>query len=278
MLLESNSRKPCFLDRKNDDAAKHVSSFQGNKDRLWGVFVLILLYHSMIKIIYEDNHIIAVVKPVGTLSQGDMTGKPSIFEEVKKHLKEKYKKPGNVFLGLVHRLDRPVSGIMLFAKTSKGAARLSEQFKNHTIQKTYHAIVLGELKEKEGNLKEKIKKISFFAKGIGNKSDEELLKEIKKATKTRTAELSYKVIKSKEKYSLLEIKPKTGRFHQIRIQMSEMGHPILGDRKYSKVKMSQWNDANSIALCATGISFKTATGDKQIDLKIELPKDWEKYI
>lgn len=231
-----------------------------------------------LQVIYEDNHIIAVVKPAGVLSQGDMTGKPSIFDEIKKYLKEKYKKPGNVFLGLVHRLDKPVSGIMLFAKTSKGASRLAEQFRSHTIQKTYHAVVLGELKEKEGNLKEKVKKISFFAEGFGNKSDQELLDEIKKATKTRTAELYYRVIKCNRNYSFLEIKPKTGRFHQIRVQMSEMGHPILGDEKYSKNKTVDWKDTNSIALCATGISFKTATGGKQVDLKIDLPKEWEKYI
>src|SRR5947209_2788650 len=114
------------------------------------------------EVLYEDNHIIAVVKPAGVLSQGDITGKLSIFDEVKKYLKEKYNKPGNVFLGLVYRLDRPVAGIMLFAKTSKGASRLSEQFRNHTIQKTYHAIVVGKPKEERGNLKEKVNKISFF--------------------------------------------------------------------------------------------------------------------
>jgi len=260
------------------------------------------------KVLYEDNHIIAVVKPAGVLSQGDSTGRQSIFDEVKNYIRiKKGKAPliGNarpvrnsegsqrkisngVFLGLVHRLDKPVSGIMLFAKTSKGASRLSEQFRNHTIQKIYHAIVLGELKEKEGMLKEKVNKISFFAEGFSNKSDKEILEAVKKATKTRTAELSYKVVKvgkpfgtaqgKSEYYSLLEIKPKTGRFHQIRVQMAEMGHPILGDDKYSKIKMGDWQDKNSIALCATGLSFKTATGDKEIHLTIDLPKEWKRYI
>jgi len=231
-----------------------------------------------LQVLYEDNHIIAVVKPAGVLSQGDMTGRKSIFDQTKEYLKEKYKKPGNVFLGLVHRLDRTVSGIILFAKTSKGASRLSEQFRNHTIQKTYNAVVLGNLKEKEGELKEKVKKISFFAEGFGNKTDEELLKEIKKATKTRTAELSYKVLKHNDKYSLLEIKPKTGRFHQIRIQMSELGHPILGDGTYNKKAIESWKSKDSIALCATGIIFKTATGDKEINLKIDVPVEWRGYI
>ena len=94
-------------------------------------------------VLYEDNHVIAVHKPAGVLTQGDKSGDPCLMDEVKKYLKEKYKKPGNVFLGLVHRLDRPVAGIVLFAKTSKGASRLSEQFRKHTIEKTYHALVIG---------------------------------------------------------------------------------------------------------------------------------------
>jgi len=238
----------------------------------------------MIKILYEDNHIIAVYKPAGVLTQGDRSGEPSLMDDVKEYLKEKYKKPGNVFLGLVHRLDKPVSGIVLFGKTSKGASRLSEQFRNHTIQKVYHGIVVGRPKESKGVLKEKVNKISFFAEGFTNKSDEELLAEIKKATKTRTAELSYEVVSKNEKYSLLIIFPKTGRFHQIRIQMQQMGCPILGDVKYGAP--SPLPDKN-IALAATAILFKTATlgrshtgeaDNKTINLEIPLPEDWKKYI
>jgi 23S rRNA pseudouridine1911/1915/1917 synthase len=231
-----------------------------------------------IKVLYEDNHIIAVLKPAGISTQLDNTRAPCLMDEVKKYLKEKYKKPGQVFLGLVHRLDKPVSGIVLFAKTSKGASRLSEQFRNHTIQKIYHAIVCGKLKEQKGIIKEKINKISFFAEGFGEKSDKELLEEIKKATKTRTAELSWEVVKFNDKFTLLKIMPKTGRFHQIRVQMSEMGSPILGDFKYSKNKMLEWENSEAIALCATAISFKTATGDKEISLEIPLPEAWQKYI
>lgn len=235
---------------------------------------------SNIKVLYEDNHIIAVLKPAGVLTQGDGSGDESLFDMVKDYLKEKYQKPGNVFLGLVHRLDKPVSGIVLFAKTSKGASRLSEQFREHTIQKTYHAIVLGKLKNEKGELKEKINKISFFAEGFTNKTDEELLAEIKKATKTRTAELSYELVKSNGQYSLIKILPKTGRFHQIRVQMAEMGNPILGDQKYGAVysKDNVWQTRDSIALCATAISFKSATGEKQIDLQIDFPEDWKKFI
>ena len=229
----------------------------------------------MIKVLYEDNHIIAVVKPAGVLTQGDRTGEVSLYDMVKDYLKEKYKKPGNVFIGLVHRLDKPVSGIVLFGKTSKGASRLSEQFRNHTIQKTYYGIVVGKPKESRGVLKEKVNKISFFAEGFTEKSDEELLAEIKKATKTRTAELEYEVIKSNNKYSLIKIMPKTGRFHQIRIQMANMGHPILGDAKYSRQKPLP---DKSIGLCATAISFKTATEGKTINLEIPLPDGWNKYV
>src|SRR3989344_2298802 len=239
-----------------------------------------------IEVLYEDNHIIAVVKPAGLLTQGDKSGDPSLMDDVRNYLMEKKNKKtpsdpsgqaGNVFLGLVHRLDKPVSGIVLFGKTSKGASRLSEQFRNHTVQKTYHGIILGKPKEEKGSIKEKVNKISFFAEGFTNKSDEELLAEIKKATKTRTAELSWEVVRSNDKRSLLKILPKTGRLHQIRIQMANMGHPILGDAKYGhpSPRASAWQSKNSIALCATAISFKTATGGKKIDLQIPLPKEWQ---
>jgi 23S rRNA pseudouridine1911/1915/1917 synthase len=228
-----------------------------------------------VKVLYEDNHIIAVFKPAGVLTQGDRTGDKNLMDIVKDYLKEKYKKPGKAFLGLVHRLDKPVAGIVLFGKTSKGASRLSEQFRNHTIQKTYHGIVVGKPKESRGEIKEKVNKISFFAEGFTNKTDEELLAEIKKATKTRTAELSWEVVKSNDKYSLLKIMPKTGRFHQIRIQMQQMGCPILGDVKYGA--KSPLHD-KSIALAATAISFKTATEDKVINLEIPLPDEWSDYL
>jgi 23S rRNA pseudouridine1911/1915/1917 synthase len=230
-----------------------------------------------IKVLYEDNHIIAVVKPAGVLTQGDRTGDENLMDMVKDYLREKYKKPGNVFLGLVHRLDKPVQGIVLFGKTSKGASRLSEQFRQHTIQKTYHAIVVGKLDKEKGEIKEQVNKISFFAEGFTNKTDEELLQEIKKATKTRTAELSWEVVRYNDKYSLLKILPKTGRFHQIRIQLANMGHPILGDTKYGYKFGSSGSkpglDPKSIALAATAISFKSATEDKTINLEIPLPFD-----
>lgn len=222
---------------------------------------------SSIKVLYEDNHIIAVVKPAGVLTQGDRTGDENLMDMVKDYLKEKYKKPGNVFLGLVHRLDRPVSGIILFAKTSKGASRLSEQFRNHEIEKIYQAIVIGVPKESRGVL------TNFLSK------DEKTLK-AEKSSSGKEAILYYEVIKSNDKYSLLKIKLETGKFHQIRAQLSFAGYPILGDVKYGPAfaKTSAWQDKNSIALCATEISFKTATENKVIKLSISLPKEWGEYL
>ena len=159
---------------------------------------------------------------------------------------------------------------------------MSEQFRNHTIQKTYHAIVSGKPKESKGEIKEKLSKISFFAEGFTEKSDEELLADIKKATKTRTAELSWEFVRSNGKYSLLKILPKTGRFHQIRVQLANIGCPILGDTKYGQSRGSDhgtgWGSKDSIALAATAISFKSATEDKQINLEIPLPENWKNLI
>jgi len=216
-----------------------------------------------LRVLYEDNHLIAVVKPSGVLTQGDITGDRCLMDEVKLHLKEKYKKPGNVFLGLLHRLDRPASGIVLFAKTSKGASRLSEQFRNRTIEKTYHALVLGKPKENRGML------VNYLAKDRQRK--------IAIAGEDR-AELFYEVISSSGKYSLLKIKIKTGKFHQIRIQLASAGYPILGDVKYGAP--SPLPD-KSICLCATSISFLPAVAlaeEGKKTISIPVPADWKKYI
>jgi len=218
-----------------------------------------------INVLYEDNHLIAVLKPAGILTQGDETGDVNLMDGVKKYLKEKYQKPGNVFLGLLHRLDRPVSGIILFAKTSKGASRLSEQFRNHEIEKIYHALVLGRPKQNKGIL------INYLKKN----------RERKKATTTneeenaKLAELSYELIASNDKYSLLKVKIKTGRFHQIRAQLSSIGCPVVGDLKYgAPLALSD----KSIALSATSISFRTATTKETKEISIPFPAGWEKYI
>lgn len=232
-----------------------------------------------LQVLYEDNHLIAVFKPSGILSQGDKTGDTSIFDEVKKYLKEKYKKSGNVFLGLVHRLDRPVSGIILFAKTSKGASRLSEQFRNRAIEKTYHAVIAGKPEKEKGILVHNLIKIQNTKSQIPNKFKAQNSKF--KTARSKEATLYYEVVKSSGKYSLLKIKIDTGKFHQIRAQLSLAGFPILGDVKYlptGRQAAQEWNNKNAIALCATNLCFHTATEYKKISLSIPTPGLWDTYF
>ena len=208
---------------------------------------------SMFKVLYEDNHLIAVYKPAGILVQGDKTDDKCLMDEVKEYLKEKYKKPGSVFLGLLHRLDRPVSGIVLFAKTSKGASRLSEQIRNHTVRKVYHALVECPPKKKSGTL------VNYLKKDEERNFVEVFDKPVDDALR---AELDYEVVGE----NILKIHLKTGRPHQIRAQLARIGCPIVGDSKYgSKIKYKD----GQIALCATEFSFETATGGKKIELNVE---------
>jgi len=216
-----------------------------------------------IKILYEDNHIIGVYKPAGLLTQTDKTGDISLMDYVKNYLKEKYKKTGNIFLGMVHRLDRPASGIVLFAKTSKGAARISEQFRNHLVKKTYHAIVMGKPKQEKGEL------INFLEKNRKKR------KALLISSGSNVAELLYETVSTIENYSLLKINIKTGKFHQIRAQLSAVGCPILGDIKYGA--SFPLND-KSIALSATGLTFQTATTKEKINLSVPIPDSWNKYL
>jgi 23S rRNA pseudouridine1911/1915/1917 synthase len=211
----------------------------------------------MLKVLYEDNHLIAVLKPAGLLVQGDASGAISLMDIVKDYLKEKYNKPGDVFLGLVHRLDRPVSGIVLFAKTSKGASRVSEQFREREVSKNYTAILEGVLPKDEGKLEVYIKK------------DEKLRKAYvfdNMVEDAQNAVLSYKVLRREKDVTWAKIGLHTGRFHQIRATFAHIGHPILGDKKYgAKMKYRE----GEIALSATELSFKTATGEKEIHLQLD---------
>ncbi len=222
-----------------------------------------------ITVLYEDNHVIAVFKPAGVLAQPTRKATAwqsradfSMLDAVKVYLKEKYKKPSSAFVGLLHRLDRPVSGIMLFAKTSKGASRLSEQFRNRQVDKTYHALVAGKPARSKGILINNLGKDRKTLKA-GNYTD------------GKEAKLYYEVIASNNKYSLLKVKIEGGKFHQIRAQLSMTGLPIVGDVKY---KGERWDNEKAIALCATGLSFKKATEEEVVTLTIEVPQEWEKYI
>ena len=178
-----------------------------------------------LKILYEDNPIIVVEKPPNVPSQADKTTDEDMLTIIKKYIKEKYNKPGNVYLGLVHRLDRPVGGVMVFAKTSKAASRLSEQVRNKTFKKEYLAIVDGKLDVKSGTLED------YLVKNERNNLSKVTNKETKNA---KYAKLDYEVLKySKEiNLSVLRILLHTGRHHQIRVQLANMGHSICGDQKY----------------------------------------------
>ena len=178
-----------------------------------------------LKVIYEDNHIIVVEKPVNIPSQGDKTGDIDMLTIIKDYLKEKYNKPGNVYLGLVHRLDRPVGGVMVFAKTSKAASRLSNQVREKIFKKTYLVIVNGKM-EKEKDVLE-----DYLLKNERNN----ISKVVKEGTKnSKLAVLDYEVLKYNEEtdLSVLKINLHTGRHHQIRVQLSSRNHSIYGDQKY----------------------------------------------
>lgn len=215
-----------------------------------------------IKVIYEDNHVIVVNKPAGLLTQGDKTGDENLLDQVKNYLKETYQKPGNVFLGLVHRLDRPASGLVIFAKTSKGASRLSEQFRNQSVKKIYQVIVSNAPKKEKGTLR------NFLIK-------DEKLKKGREGADGKEAILHYKVLATHKKYAVLEVQIESGQFHQIRTQLSLAGMPILGDVKY---KGEAWNNPKAIALCATKLTFKAVVGEDVINLSINAPADWLAYL
>ena len=190
-------------------------------------------------VLYEDNHIIVVVKPCNVLSQSDNTKHLDMLTIIKSYLKEKYNKPGNVYLGLVHRLDRPVSGVMVFAKTSKAASRLSKQIANHEFKKSYLAVVHGILNEKEGKLVNYILKENDNSSKITVKQDGKI------------AKLKYVVLEEnkKENLSLIDIDLETGRHHQIRVQFANIKHPLYGDQRYG------FQDKKQIALHAYKIKF-----------------------
>ena len=177
---------------------------------------------SDLSILYLDNHLIAVCKPPGLPTQPDDSGSDSLVNQVKKWIKLEYNKPGNVFLGLIHRLDRNVSGVVLFARTSKAASRLSEQFRKKTIKKVYRTIVEGSPSPKQTTLSHYLRKEKLLKSSVFKRPEKD----------TQQAELEYKTLENRKTSSLLEVRLHTGRFHQIRAQLSFIGHPILGDKKY----------------------------------------------
>ena len=218
-------------------------------------------------ILFEDNHIIAVNKQSGDIVQGDETGDTPLSDIVKAYIKKKYAKPGEVFLGVVHRLDRPVSGVVLFARTSKALTRLNELFKTKDIQKTYWAVVKGipkinGIEQRAGTLihyhqkNEKQRKARLFDKEVAH---------------TKKCILHYKVVDSSTQYHLLEIQLETGRFHQIRAQLAKVGSPIKGDIKYGYERPNE--NSRSIHLHAQKIEFMHPTKNEKIEIIVALPNE-----
>ncbi|MEX2588806.1 MAG: RluA family pseudouridine synthase [Chitinophagales bacterium] len=217
--------------------------------------------NKKIEVLYEDNHFVAVNKAAGLLSQpNDGDTSESIADQVKEYIRKKYKKPGDVFLGTIHRLDRPVSGVLLFARTSKGLARMNELFKKREVDKTYWAIVKGIPGETEGQL------THFLLRNEKNKRTHAFNKQKNNALESV---LDYKLLKVISKKSWLEVKPHTGRSHQIRAQLSAIGNPVVGDLKYDYNKA---NPDKSICLHARKLEFVHPIKKEKISITAPTPK------
>ena len=211
-------------------------------------------------VVYEDNHIIVVNKTASEIVQADKTGDTPLSETVKQYLKEKYQKPGNVFLGVTHRLDRPVSGLVIFAKTSKALTRLNEMFRAGEVKKTYWAVVKNAPKESEGEL------VHFL---VRNEKQNKSYAYDKEVPNSKKAVLDYRLIGRSENYYLLEVDLKTGRHHQIRCQLAKMGCPIKGDLKYGSPRS---NPDGSNCLHARRVRFVHPVSKELIELKAPLPE------
>jgi 23S rRNA pseudouridine1911/1915/1917 synthase len=219
----------------------------------------------MLTVLYEDNHCIAVAKPARVLTAGDRTGDVSLLDMVREYLKEKYRKPGNVFAGLVHRLDRPVSGVVLFARTSKAAARLSEQFREGTVTKVYRAIVEGTVREPSG---------AFIDWLVKDEKTNVVRSVPPRSPAARESRLRFRRLQSSRDLSLLEIIPATGRSHQIRVQLANHGHPIYGDGKYG----SKHSLGGTIALHAAQLTFDHPTRHVPVTIAAPDPESWSRLL
>lgn len=213
------------------------------------------------KVLYEDNHLIVINKEPGEIVQGDKTGDEPLSDKVKTYLKEKYHKPGNVFCGVTHRLDRPTSGVVVFAKTSKALTRLNELFRNGEVKKTYWAIVKNRPALEEDRL------IHYLIKN--EKTNKSVAYDTEKP-RTKRAVLHYRLIAASQNYYLLEIDLETGRHHQIRCQLAKIGSPLKGDLKYGAGRS---NIDGSISLHARTISFVHPVSKDNISIVAPLPDD-----
>ncbi|MBR1667496.1 MAG: RNA pseudouridine synthase [Bacteroidaceae bacterium] len=218
-------------------------------------------------VVYEDNHIIIVSKVSGEIVQGDKTGDKPLSETVKRYIKEAYAKPGDVFLGVVHRLDRPVFGLVLFARTSKALARMNTLFANGEVHKTYWAIVKNEPPQPEGTLTHWL---------VRNEKQNKSYAYDQEVPHSKKAVLDYKVIGKSDNYFLVEVDLKTGRHHQIRCQLAKIGCPIKGDLKYGAKRS---NPDGSISLLSRTMQFVHPVSKKDISVEAPLPDDrlWQSF-
>lgn len=219
------------------------------------------------KVIYEDNHLLVIDKPVGLTTQGALPGEPSAVEWARDYVKRKYAKPGNVFIGVVSRLDRDVSGVLVLARTSKGAARLNEQFRERTIKKTYWAGVEGTPPE-TGRCTDLL--VEDVELGRMTVVDPQLSAGFR-AADAQTATLSWRTLSKNGAATLLEVELETGRKHQIRVQLASRGWPIIGDRKYGSRRRFE----RGIALHARRLELKHPTRDEQLTFEAECPAAWD---
>ncbi len=216
-----------------------------------------------LNVLYEDNHCLAVVKPGRLLIAGDKTGDETLLDLAKQYIKVKYDKPGDVFLGTVHRLDRPVSGVALLARTSKAAARLSEQFRNGTVEKLYHCWVNGVPSHSQQTITDWLLK----------NSTQNTVQVVPSGTPgARDAKLTYRILEVQGKRSLLEVQLHTGRSHQIRVQLSSRGWPILGDLKYGGPRCE---DRTIIALHSRSLLFQHPTKKEPVFVDAAIPDCWK---
>lgn len=213
------------------------------------------------RVVYEDNHIIIVFKEAGEIVQGDKTGDEPLSEKVKQYIKEKYHKPGNVFLGVVHRLDRPVSGLVVFARTSKALTRMNEMFRKGEVHKTYWAITQNSPSAPESLLENWL---------VRNEKQNKSYAYDHEVAGSKLAKLTYKVIGKSDRYTLIEVHLLTGRHHQIRCQLAHMGCPIRGDLKYGAKRS---NSDGSISLLARHIEFVHPVSKQNLSIDSPLPED-----
>ncbi|AIN74045.1 RNA pseudouridine synthase [Flavobacterium psychrophilum] len=221
----------------------------------------IISHKNNLQILHQDNHIIVVNKRVGDIVQGDKTGDKPLSEVVKEYIKDKYDKPGEVFLGVVHRLDRPTTGIVVFARTSKALTRLNEMFSNRETQKTYWAVVKNKPEKNEAKL------VHYLKRNERNNTSKAHIKEV---PESKLASLDYKIIKELNNYFALEINLHTGRHHQIRAQLSAIGTPIKGDLKYG---FDRSNPNGGIHLHARKLVFIHPVTKENIQIIAPVPDD-----